>query len=82
MLTAIKEIAHIKNHKLTMQIPEDFNYEKVEVLILPFEEHVNTSPAESNNILMDEVFRDARQTVIPSHINVDTIMADMSNGLS
>ena len=82
MLTAIKEIAHIKNHKLTMQIPEEFNYKKVEVLILPFEEPVHPPPTESNKNLMDEVFKDARQTVISTHINVDAIMTDMNNGLS
>ena len=82
MLTAIKEIIHIKNHQLTMHIPDDFNYEKVEVLILPFEEPVQNTSNTDDKILMDKVFKDASNTIIPQDLNVDEIMMGMNNALS
>ena len=83
MLTAIKEITHIKNHKLTMNLPNDFNYEKVEVLILPFHEPTqNISTNMDDKALMDKVFKDARRTIIPPQVNVDGIMMEMNNALS
>jgi len=33
----IKTIERIKNHKLTINIPEDFKSEEVEVIVLPHE---------------------------------------------
>ena len=34
-MTAIKKYAKIQNNQLNIQIPKDFNYEEVEVIILP-----------------------------------------------
>jgi len=34
-MTAIKRYAKIKNNQLNIQIPKDFDYEEVEVIILP-----------------------------------------------
>jgi hypothetical protein len=82
MLTAIKEITHIKNHQLTMHIPDDFKYEKVEVLIIPFETPIQDIPNTDDKALMDKVFKDARRTIISQDINVDGIMMDMNNALS
>jgi len=82
MLTAIKEITHIKDHQLTMHIPDDFHYEKVEVLILPFEESVQDMPHVTNKLFMDKVFKDAKNTIIAPSINIDNLMQDMNNALS
>jgi hypothetical protein len=34
-MTAIREFTTIKNHELRLQIPEEFDYEEVEVVIMP-----------------------------------------------
>jgi len=82
MLTAIKEITYIKNHKLTVHIPDEFRYEKVEVLILPFEKPIQNTSNTGNKALMDTVFKDAKSTIISQDINVDEIMTGMNNALS
>ena len=82
MLTAIKEIKRIKNHKLTVSIPDDFGYDKVEVLILPFEEPFQNTTKVDNKRLIDDVFDDAKTTTISKNINIDEIMKDMNNTLS
>jgi len=68
MLTAIKEIAHIKDHKLTMQIPEDFHYEKVEVLILPFIDSPKKQLGK-NNLL--KKFRELQKEADKFHCDID-----------
>ena len=79
MLTAIKEITYIRNHQLTIHIPEEFQYKKVEVLILPYE---TSNASLENNSLMDKVFKDAQNTTIPAEVNIDELMKDMNNALS
>ena len=37
-MIAIREFAVIKDNKLIIDLPNDFNYEKVEVIILPLDE--------------------------------------------
>jgi hypothetical protein len=34
-LTAIREFIKVKNHELYVKLPEDFDYEEVEVIIMP-----------------------------------------------
>ncbi len=36
-MEAIKRIADVKNHRLTVRLPKDFNHPRVEVIILPCE---------------------------------------------
>ena len=82
MLTAIKEITRIKNHQLTLNIPDDFNYEKVEVLILPFQE-AEEVPYTKNDLLrrfqklqmeVDKVSLD-----IPPTIDIISLTEDMND---
>jgi len=37
-MQAIREMATVKNHKITVTLPNNFNYNKVEIIILPIEE--------------------------------------------
>lgn len=39
----IKTIERIKNHKLTITIPEDFKSEEVEVIVLPYDPETNNT---------------------------------------
>jgi hypothetical protein len=34
-MTAIREFIKVENHKLEINLPEDFDYEEVEVIIMP-----------------------------------------------
>ena len=34
-MTAIREFIKVKDHKITIDLPKDFNYKEVEVVILP-----------------------------------------------
>lgn len=34
-MTAIREFIKVKNHKLEIDLPADFNYDEVEVVIMP-----------------------------------------------
>lgn len=34
-MTAIREYLKVTNHKLEIELPKDFNYEDVEVIIMP-----------------------------------------------
>lgn len=34
-MTAIREFVKINNHEIHMKLPEDFNYDEVEVIIMP-----------------------------------------------
>jgi len=34
-MTAIREFLKVKNHELHMKLPEDFDYEEVEVIVMP-----------------------------------------------
>ena len=42
-MEAIKKIADIKNHTLTLHLPEDFNHSRVEIIILPCEPQATSS---------------------------------------
>jgi len=37
-MTALREFIKVKNHKLEIELPKGFNYENVEVLIMPAKE--------------------------------------------
>jgi hypothetical protein len=37
-MTAIREFLKVKDHKLQIDLPEDFDYENVEVVIMPIKE--------------------------------------------
>jgi hypothetical protein len=34
-MTAIREFATVKDHQLHIELPEDFDYEEVEVIVMP-----------------------------------------------
>jgi|LakMenEpi03Aug12_release.lakeMendotaPanAssembly.Ray.scaffolds.fasta_scaffold716586_1 hypothetical protein len=34
-MTAIREFIKVKNHQVTINLPNDFNYEEVEVIVMP-----------------------------------------------
>jgi len=68
MITAIKEITHIKDHKLTMQIPDDFHYEKVEVLIVPLLDPPKKQ-LKKNNLL--KKFQELQKEADKFHCNID-----------
>jgi hypothetical protein len=34
-MTAIREFIKVKNHQVTIDLPDDFDYEEVEVIIMP-----------------------------------------------
>ena len=34
-MTAIREFIKVKNHQVTIDLPNDFNYEEVEVIVMP-----------------------------------------------
>jgi len=34
-MTAIREFLKVKNHKIEINLPKDFNYDEVEVVIIP-----------------------------------------------
>jgi hypothetical protein len=42
-MDAIKKIADIKNHTLTLHLPEDFKHSRVEIIILPCEPQATSS---------------------------------------
>ena len=84
MLTAIKEIKRIKNHKLTVTIPDDFGYDKVEVLIFPcLETEDNTT--EKGKVLQQ--FQDLQKEVekfdidISPTVNIVNLTEDMNNAV-
>ena len=37
-MTALREFVKVKNHEVNIQLPNDFNYEEVEVIIIPKKE--------------------------------------------
>jgi hypothetical protein len=37
-MKAIRQIVEVKNHNLTISLPENFNYQHVEIIILPSEQ--------------------------------------------
>lgn len=42
-MEAIKRIADVKDHKLAVCVPKDFEYSRVEVIILPCEPQATSS---------------------------------------
>lgn len=38
MMNAIRQIIDVKNHSFNVMLPEDFNHQRVEVIILPSEQ--------------------------------------------
>ena len=34
-MTALREFIKVKNHEVNIQLPNDFDYEEVEVIIMP-----------------------------------------------
>lgn len=69
-MTAIREFTKIKNHRLELDLPEDFNYDDVEVIIMPrndtddlsrFEKEVEKGMNSSiSNKSHNEVFEDLK----------------------
>ena len=37
-MTALREFIKVKNHRIVLDLPKDFNYENVEVVIMPVKE--------------------------------------------
>jgi len=50
-MQAIKEIHHIKNKQLQMQLPESFDNQDVEVIVLPQTERLPEEPSEDASSL-------------------------------
>jgi hypothetical protein len=42
-MTALREFMKVKNHTLNIKLPDDFNYENVEVVIMPVEKNQNNA---------------------------------------
>ena len=41
-MTALREFMKVNNHTLNIKLPDDFNYENVEVVIMPVEKNQNS----------------------------------------
>jgi len=47
-MQVIRQIVEVKNNRLTIKLPDDFNAEKVEVIVLPIEE-IKEKPKQKNS---------------------------------
>ena len=50
-MEALRNIYTVKDKKITIEIPENFNYDSVEVIILPLKKVIKTKEKELNNLL-------------------------------
>lgn len=46
-MNAIRQTVEVKNHQISIQLPEDFNADFVDVIVLPKEEEVGIEMPES-----------------------------------
>ncbi len=52
-MKTIKNIVNVKDHKITVELPKDFNFEQVEVIILPCtkEKKINSNKLDWDDIV-------------------------------
>jgi len=67
-MQAIKEIHHIKNKQLQMQLPESFNDKDVEVIVLPQAERTHQNSSENVESLLGALHKYAD----PAKINEES----------
>ena len=49
-MNAIREFIKVKNHKVEINLPKNFNYDEVEVIIMPKDEYEYWNEEESKNV--------------------------------
>lgn len=59
-MNAIRQIVEVRNHKLSIELPENFDAEYAEVIIFPKEEEFDFEISEEEKKLMRERVRNAK----------------------
>ena len=60
-MNAIRQIVEVKNHKLNIELPENFDAEYAEVIIFPKEEELDFEISEDEKALMRKRVADAKE---------------------
>ena len=59
-MNAIRQIVEVKNHKLNIELPENFDAEYAEVIIFPKEEELDFEISEDEKALMRKRLAEAK----------------------
>ena len=60
-MNAIRQIVEVKNHKLNIELPENFDAEYAEVIIFPKEEELDFEISEDEKALMKKRLAEAKE---------------------
>ena len=60
-MKAIRQIVEVKNHKLNIELPENFDAEYAEVIIFPKEEELDFEISEDEKALMRKRLAEAKE---------------------
>ncbi|AZI54006.1 MULTISPECIES: hypothetical protein [Epilithonimonas] len=60
-MNAIRQIVEVKNHKLNIELPENFDAEYAEVIIFPKEEELDFEISEDEKALMRKRLAEAKE---------------------
>ena len=60
-MNAIRQIVEVKNHKLSIELPENFDAEYAEVIIFPKEEELDFEISEDEKALMRKRLAEAKE---------------------
>ena len=60
-MNAIRQIVEVKNHKLNIELPENFDAEYAEVIIFPKEEELDFEISEDEKALMIKRLAEAKE---------------------
>ncbi|MFC0343300.1 MULTISPECIES: hypothetical protein [Epilithonimonas] len=60
-MNAIRQIVEVKNHKLNIELPENFDAEYAEVIIFPKEEELDFEISEDEKALMRKRVAEAKE---------------------
>lgn len=60
-MKAIRQIVEVKNHKLNIELPENFDAEYAEVIIFPKEEELDFEISEDEKALMRKRVAEAKE---------------------
>lgn len=60
-MNAIRQIVEVKNHKLSIELPENFDAEYAEVIIFPKEEELDFEISEDEKALMRKRVAEAKE---------------------
>lgn len=60
-MNAIRQIVEVKNHKLSIELPENFDAEYAEVIIFPKEEEFDFEISEEEKELMRKRLAEAKE---------------------